>query len=249
MFGSPATNAELMPLPIMIAHDLDRWPRSAGPADPRSRPEARASPVENRAKPARISSVVIAQQHGRSIVKAAAPGDHRQGDQAGLRSLYDDATPYQLGRHLRLGGPEADTGSPDGSSSSTPTAAWPETAAAPFRARTLQVDRSGSYARDGSRRISSPPAGAALRNSALLRHRRAQPTNILVDTFDTAGAMSRRSSSWCASFSPSPQRHHRCARTERRSIERPPPSGTSAGGSAFTWKRRQGGCLRKEARL
>jgi S-adenosylmethionine synthetase len=118
MFGFACDETpELMPLPIMVAHRLCmrlaevRRQRLIPDLGPDGKSQVT---VEYRAgRPSRIASVVIAQQHGRSIVESRL---RREIIDAVIRpvcgGLFDDGTVTHINAAgtFTLGGPEADTG-------------------------------------------------------------------------------------------------------------------------------------------
>jgi S-adenosylmethionine synthetase len=201
MFGYACDETpELMPLPIMIAHRLcmrlsevrrERLIPGLGP-DGKSQVT-----VEYRdGRPLRVSSAVIAQQHGRSIVESRLRQEIiDKVIKPVCGPLWDDAsTPHiNAAGTFILGGPEADTG---------------------VTGRKLMVDTYGGAARHGGGAISGKDPSKVDRSGAyaarwiakcivaagLARRCEIQlsyvigepsPTNIFIDTFGT-GAMDER---------------------------------------------------------
>jgi S-adenosylmethionine synthetase len=195
MFGFACDETpELMPLPIMIAHRLcirlsqvrrERLIPGLGP-DGKSQVT-----VEYRdGRPVRLASVVIAQQHGRSIVESRLRQEIiDKVIKPVCGTLYDGSSrPYiNAAGTFILGGPEADTG---------------------VTGRKLMVDTYGGMARNGGGAISGKDPSKVDRSGAyaarwiaknivaagLARRCEIQlsyvigepaPTNIFIDTFGT----------------------------------------------------------------
>ena len=118
MFGFACDETpELMPLPIMIAHRLCmrlaevRRERTIPDLGPDGKSQVTVEYKDGR--PARLASVVIAQQHGRSIVESRLRQEIiEKVIKPVCGPLYDNAThPYiNAAGTFTLGGPEADTG-------------------------------------------------------------------------------------------------------------------------------------------
>jgi S-adenosylmethionine synthetase len=195
MFGFACDETpELMPLPIMIAHRLcmrlaavrlERIIPDLGPDG-----KSQATVEYRNGKPVRLAAVVIAQQHGRSIVESRLRQEIiEKVIKPVCGALYDSATrPYiNAAGTFILGGPEADTG---------------------VTGRKLIVDSYGGMARNGGGAISGKDPSKVDRSGAyaarwiaknivaagLARRCEIQlsyvigepnPTNIFIDTFGT----------------------------------------------------------------
>jgi S-adenosylmethionine synthetase len=195
MFGFACDETpELMPLPIMIAHRLcmrlasvrrERIIPDLGPDG-----KSQATVAYRDGKPVRLAGVVIAQQHGRSIVESRLRQEIiEKVIKPVCGALYDSDTSTYINAAgtFTLGGPEADTG---------------------VTGRKLMVDSYGGMARNGGGAISGKDpskvdrsgayaarwiaknlvaAGLARRCEIQLSYVIGQPspTNIFIDTFGT----------------------------------------------------------------
>ncbi len=195
MFGYACDEtAELMPLPIMLAHRLcmrlaevrrERLIPDLGP-DGKSQVT-----VEYRdGKPRRAASVVIAQQHGKSLVESRL---RREIIDQVIRPvcgpLFDDGTRTHINAAgtFTLGGPEADTGVTGRKVVSDTYGGMARNGGGAISGKDpTKVDRSGAYA---ARWIAKNlvAAGLARRCEIQLSYviGEASPTSIFIDTFGT----------------------------------------------------------------
>ena len=177
-----------MPLPIYSPTAWPSgWPRSARPASvPYLRPDGKTQvtfdyedgkPVAAEAPcssppsttTASTATTLIRPDLIEHVIRPVDPGAVRRRRLRGLR---------QPDRPLRHRRPRAATpASPAARSSSTPTAAWPATAAAPSRGKDpTKVDRSAAYAaRWVAKNVVAAGVADALRGPGRLRHRRGAP--------------------------------------------------------------------------
>ncbi len=196
MFGYACDETpELMPAPIMYAHQLSKQlaaVRKKGAVD-FLRPDGKSQVTveyENDV-PKRIETVVVSTQHGPEVkhkalkeavmelvIKKALP-----------KHLLDNKTKYFVnptGRFV-VGGPCGDAASPVARSSSTPTAAWDVTAAAPsaVRIRRRSIRSACYYARFVAKNIVA--AGLAKKCEVQVAYAIgvAQPMGVYVQTFGT----------------------------------------------------------------
>ena len=249
MFGYACQDtAELMPLPIYLAHRLAERLTAVRKSDDLAylRPDGKTQVTiaYDGDKAVKLDTVVLSTQHARrrlarGAARARHPGArHRAGaGRAGARPGPTSTRPTTARSSTRPAGSRsvvrwATPASPDARSSSTPTAAWPVTAAARSPARTRRkVDRSARLrdALGGQERRGGGP-GQAVRGAGRVCHRHGQAGGALrrdVRHRDRArrqdpgrdphgvrpapGGDRRRSSTCCA-----------------RSTSRPPPTATSA---------------------
>jgi S-adenosylmethionine synthetase len=202
MFGYACDETpELMPLPIMTAHRLCR--RMAEVRRQRLIPDLGPDgksqvTVEYRdGKPARIASVVIAQQHGKSLVESRL---RRELLDTVIRpacaGLLDDGTRVFINAAgtFTVGGPEADTGVTGRKVVSDTYGGMARNGGGALSGKDpTKVDRSGAYA---ARWIAKNlvAAGLARRCEIQLSYviGEPEPTSIFIDTFGTG----RRDESW-----------------------------------------------------
>jgi S-adenosylmethionine synthetase len=195
MFGFACDETpELMPLPIMIAHRLCmrlaevRRQRSIPDLGPDGKSQVT---VEYRDRiPARLASVVIAQQHGKSIVESRL---RQEIIEKVIRPvcgiLYDDGTRTYVNAAgtFTLGGPEADTGVTGRKVISDSYGGMARNGGGAISGKDpSKVDRSGAYA---ARWIAKNivAAGLARRCEIQLSYVIGEPapTSIFIDTFGT----------------------------------------------------------------
>jgi len=196
MFGFACDDTpELMPLPIMVAHRLCmrlaevRRQRLIPDLGPDGKSQVT---VEYRGgKPARIASVVIAQQHGKSIVESRL---RREIVDSVIRpvcgSLFDDGTLTYINAAgtFTLGGPEADTGVTGRKVISDSYGGMARNGGGAISGKDpTKVDRSGAYvARWIAKNIVA--AGLARRCEIQLSYAigEPRPISIFIDAFGTA---------------------------------------------------------------
>ena len=195
MFGFACDETpELMPLPIMVAHRLCmrlaevRRQRLIPDLGPDGKSQVT---VEYRAgRPARIASVVIAQQHGRSIVESRL---RREIIDTVIRpvcgGLFDDGTMTHINAagSFTVGGPEADTGVTGRKVVSDSYGGMARNGGGALSGKDpTKVDRSGAYA---ARWIAKNivAAGLARRCEIQLSYAIGEPnpTGIFIDAFGT----------------------------------------------------------------
>jgi S-adenosylmethionine synthetase len=196
MFGFACDETpELMPLPIMVAHRLCmrlaevRRQRLIPDLGPDGKSQVT---VEYRGgKPVRIASVVIAQQHGKSIVESRL---RREIIDTVIRpvcgSLFDDGSLAYINAagSFTLGGPEADTGVTGRKVVSDSYGGMARNGGGAMSGKDpTKVDRSGAYA---ARWIAKNivAAGLARRCEIQLSYAIGEPspTSIFIDAFGTA---------------------------------------------------------------
>jgi S-adenosylmethionine synthetase len=195
MFGFACDETpELMPLPIMVAHRLCmrlaevRRQRLIPDLGPDGKSQVT---VEYRGgKPVRIASVVIAQQHGKSIVESRL---RREIIDSVIRpvcgSLFDDATRTYINAAgtFTLGGPEADTGVTGRKVISDSYGGMARNGGGAMSGKDpTKVDRSGAYA---ARWIAKNVVAAGLARRCEIQLSYAigepSPTAIFIDAFGT----------------------------------------------------------------
>ena len=218
MFGYACDETkELMPLPIVTAHQLAKRladVRKKGTLD-FLRPDGKTQVsvrYDGDDRPLGIDAVVVSTQHSEDVeVQDAEGSDHRGGRQ--------DGAPGQAGRRTRPSssstrpaasssvGRWATRASPAARSSSTPTAAWAVTAAAPSRART----RRRSIARPATTRATSPRTSSRPAWPAAARCRSPTPS-----------ASPSRSRCWCTPSAPARVDEDRLAEARARQLRLPP---------------------------
>jgi S-adenosylmethionine synthetase len=201
MFGFACDETpELMPMPIMLAHRLCMRLAEVRRARliPDLGPDGKSQvTVEYRdGRPVRVASVVIAQQHGRSIVESRLrPEIIEKVIKPVCGSLYDDATRPSINAAgtFILGGPEADTGVTGRKVVADSYGGMARNGGGAISGKDpSKVDRSGAYvARWIAKNIVA--AGLARRCEIQLSYVIGEPlpTSIFVDTFDT-GARDER---------------------------------------------------------
>ena len=195
MFGFACDETpELMPLPIMIAHRLCmrlaevRRQRSIPDLGPDGKSQVTVEYRDGR--PARLASVVIAQQHGKSIVESRL---RQEIIEKVIRpvcgSLYDDDTRAYINAAgtFTLGGPEADTGVTGRKVISDSYGGMARNGGGAISGKDpSKVDRSGAYA---ARWIAKNivAAGLARRCEIQLSYVIGEPlpTSIFIDSFGT----------------------------------------------------------------
>jgi S-adenosylmethionine synthetase len=196
MFGFACDETpELMPLPIMIAHRLcmrladvrrNRLIPDLGPDG-----KSQVTVEYKGGTPARVASVVIAQQHGRSIVESRL---RREIIDAVIRPvcgpLFDDGTRTYINAAgtFTVGGPEADTGVTGRKVISDSYGGMARNGGGAISGKDpTKVDRSGAYA---ARWIAKNivAAGLARRCEIQLSYAIGEPnpTSIFIDAFGTA---------------------------------------------------------------
>ncbi len=204
MFGYATDETPtLMPLPIFLAHRLSKRlsdVRKNGTI-PYLRPDGKTQvTIEyDGDKAVRLDTVVVSSQHASDIdlESLLAPDIREFVVEPELKALLEDGIKldtenYRLlvnptGR-FEIGGPMGDATSPAARSSSTPTAAWPATAAAPSPART----RPRWTAPRRTRCAGSPRTWSRLALAARCEVQvayaigKAEPVGLFVETFGTA---------------------------------------------------------------
>jgi len=195
MFGFACDETpELMPLPIMIAHRLcmrlseARRERSIPDLGPDGKSQVTVEYRDGR--PARLASVVIAQQHGRSIVESRLRQEIiEKVIKPVCGALYDDGTRSYINAAgtFTLGGPEADTGVTGRKVISDSYGGMARNGGGAISGKDpSKVDRSGAYA---ARWIAKciVAAGLARRLEIQLSYviGEPSPTSIFIDTFGT----------------------------------------------------------------
>jgi S-adenosylmethionine synthetase len=196
MFGFACDETpELMPLPIMVAHRLCmrlaevRRQRLIPDLGPDGKSQVTVEYKDG--KPVRIASVVIAQQHGRSIVESRL---RREIVDSVIRpvcgSLFDEGTLTYINAAgtFTLGGPEADTGVTGRKVVSDSYGGMARNGGGAISGKDpTKVDRSGAYvARWIAKNIVA--AGLARRCEIQLSYAIGEPspTSIFIDAFGTA---------------------------------------------------------------
>jgi len=195
MFGYACDETpELMPLPIMLAHRLCMRMSEVRRARliPDLGPDGKSQvTVEYRdGRPVRVASVVIAQQHGKSLVESRL---RREMIEAVIRpvcgTLYDDGTRTFINAAgtFTVGGPEADTGVTGRKTVSDTYGGMARSGGGAISGKDpTKVDRSGTYA---ARWIAKNvvAAGLARRCEIQLSYviGEPSPTSIFIDTFGT----------------------------------------------------------------
>ena len=176
-----------MPLPIMLAHKLVRQlsseVRRAGILNflrPDGKSQVTVEYVDG--KPVRIDAVVVSTQHSRDVsqkqLRGRSQGAHHRAGPSRRHGRCEHQVPHQSHRPVRASaGPTATPASPAARSSSTPTAAWAGTAAAPSRARTRRrwTARPATWRGYIAKNIVAAGLATPLRSAARLRHRRGRP--------------------------------------------------------------------------
>ena len=195
MFGYACDETpELMPLPVMLAHRLCR--RMADVRRQRLIPDLGPDgksqvTVEYRdGHPTRVASVVIAQQHGKSLVESRL---RREMIEQVIRpvcgGLFDDGTRTHINAAgtFTLGGPEADTGVTGRKTVSDTYGGMARCGGGGISGKDpTKVDRSGTYvARWIAKNLVA--AGLARRCEIQLAYviGEASPASIFIDTFGT----------------------------------------------------------------
>jgi S-adenosylmethionine synthetase len=195
MFGYACDETPtLMPMPITIAHGLcmrlaqvrrERIIPDLGPDG-----KSQVTVEYRRGVPTRVASVVIAQQHGKSIVESRLRQEViEKVIKPVCGSLYDDATRTFINAAgtFTLGGPEADTGVTGRKVIADSYGGMARNGGGAISGKDpSKVDRSGAYAaRWVAKNIVA--AGLARRCEIQLSYVIGEPlpTSIFIDTFDT----------------------------------------------------------------
>ncbi len=195
MFGFACDETpELMPLPIMIAHRLCmrlaevRRERSIPDLGPDGKSQVTVEYRDGR--PVRLASVVVAQQHGKSVVESRLRREIIEKVILPVcGSLFDDGTRAHINAAgtFILGGPEADTGVTGRKVVSDSYGGMARNGGGAISGKDpSKVDRSGAYA---ARWIAKNvvAAGLARRCEIQLSYVIGEPapTSIFIDTFGT----------------------------------------------------------------
>ena len=195
MFGFACDETpELMPLPIMLAHRLCmrmaevRRQRLIPDLGPDGKSQVTVEYRDGR--PGRVASVVIAQQHGKSLVESRL---RREMIEQVIRpvcgGLFDDATRTYINAAgtFTLGGPEADTGVTGRKTVSDTYGGMARNGGGAISGKDpTKVDRSGAYvARWIAKNLVA--AGLARRCEIQLAYviGESSPASIFIDTFGT----------------------------------------------------------------